>query len=122
MHRGSVMPTTNLEFRNCSLRHSVGESVPRTTEAEKLAVLGQGASPRATLQRLLDYRRLFAYRYTGAVVTRVGQGPRAWTKLPKRLGTSNLVRHLLGDRIPGLDPVCFAARSFGPARWSCVDV
>src|SRR5689334_23100700 len=93
-----------------------------TTLAQKLTVLGCGASLQATSQRIEDFRRLFAYRYTGAIVTRVGQGPRAWTKLPKRLGTSHIIRHLLGDRIPGLEPVWFGARGLSRSWWFCLDV
>lgn len=93
-----------------------------TTLAQKLAVLGCGASLQATSERIEDYRRLFAYRYTGAIVTRVGQGPRAWTKLPKRLGTNHIIRHLLGDCIPGLEPVWFGARGLSRSWWFCLDV
>src|SRR5262245_45963841 len=94
----------------------------RTTLAQKLTIIGGGALPRATLERVESFRRLFAYRYSGAIVTRVGQGPGAWTKLPKRLGTPHVVRHLVGDRLPGLEPVWFGARGLNHCRWFCLDI
>jgi len=97
-------------------------STPRTSLADKLRVLGRGASPQATLDRLDEYRRLFAFRYSGGIVTRVGRGPRAWTKLPGRLGTAQVVRHLLADRVAGLEPVWFGARGLSRSRWFCIDV
>lgn len=112
------MPTT----APVSPRRPGHRSARRTTLAEKLALLARGASPAATRQRVDEFHRLFAYRYTGAVVTRVCQGPRAWAKLPERLRTGHLVRHLLGDRVPGLEPVWYGARSLSRTRWFCVDV
>src|SRR5438874_10059055 len=116
------MPTAILDHTDRRSRCSDRRSTHRTTWNEKLALLGQGASPQATLDRVREFQRLFAYRYTGAIVTRVGQGPRAWTKLPKRLGTSHVIRHLLGERLPGREPVWFGARSFSRTRWFCIDI
>ena len=89
---------------------------------EKLRVLGQGAPPAQVLHRLETYRSLFAYRRFGAIVTKVGQGPRAWTKLPQPLGLEQIVRHLLADTIPSLTPVWYGARSFESSKWVAVDV
>jgi hypothetical protein len=94
----------------------------RTSCDQKLAVIGLGASRQATLDRLNEFYRLFAYRYTGGIVTRVGQGPRAWTKLPERLSLHHVIRHLAGNRIPGLEPIWFGARSLSRSRWFCIDV
>ena len=116
------MPTAILDHPNSSPERSDRRSTHRTTLAEKLALLGRGASPRATVERVRDFQRLFAYRYTGVIVTRVGQGPKAWTKLPRRLGANHVIRHLLGNRVPGLEPVWFGARSFSHTRWFAIDI
>src|SRR5437660_7218955 len=116
------MPTATLDYADRRPRGSDPRSVHRTTLDQKLTLLGQGASPQASLERVREFQRLFAFRFTGAIVTRVGQGPRAWTKLPERLGTSHIIRHLLGDRLPGRQPVWFGARSFSRTRWFAIDI
>ncbi len=88
----------------------------------KLHRLGDGDTPAATLQRLMIFLALFAFRKHGGIVTRNGQGPRAWTALPVPLANDHVIRHLLADRLPGLNPIWYGARSFRTTKFVCIDV
>jgi hypothetical protein len=110
------MPSTHLNGPPAALRLTRPLAPHRPRRAEKFALLGRGASPRATLERLDEFRRLFALRYSGGIVTREGQGPRAWTAFRRRLGKSQIIQHLLGDRTPALPPAWYGARSFKHSR------
>jgi hypothetical protein len=89
---------------------------------EKIEVLGLGCPREATVARLGDFRRIFAFRRTNAIITKVGKGPRAWTRLPGLLEDHHIVRHLLADRIPNLRPIWVGARSRQTSVFLCVDV
>jgi hypothetical protein len=66
--------------------------------------------------------RLFAFRRTNAIITKVGQGPRAWTKLPGRLEPAHVARHLLADLLPTQSPRWVGVRSLATSLHLCIDV
>jgi hypothetical protein len=88
----------------------------------KLKILDPRARVALTARRLKCFQRLFAFRYTDGIVTRVGQGPRAWTRLKSRMDIEQVARHLLADRAPGLQPQWVGARSLPHSKWVCLDV
>jgi hypothetical protein len=89
---------------------------------DKLTLLDSGSDREATLSRINDYRRLFAFRVTNGIVTKRGQGPRAWTAFRGVLGDNEIIRHLLADRLPGRPPIWYGARSFPTSMFLCLDV
>jgi len=89
---------------------------------DKLNLLGLGASREATLSRLEEYQRLFAFRFKNAIVTLSGKGPRAWVALKGHLGHCELVRHLLANRLPGRPPIWYGSRSLKTSLYLCLDV
>lgn len=89
---------------------------------QKLIALDPDATTNTTEKRVERFRELFAFRYTGAIITRVNAGPRSWTALKGGLYIDQVVRHLLADRIPTLSPVWAGARSFKTTTWFCIDV
>src|SRR5437868_1328042 len=103
-------------------RTRAGLPKSRYSPEEKLEILGGGAPLTATRTRLDDFTRLFAYRRTDAIVTRTGQGPRAWTKLRDLLGPEHVARHLLADRLPTQPPRWVGARSLPTSLHLCIDV
>ncbi len=89
---------------------------------DKLTLLDSQSNREATLSRIEDYRRLFAFRVTNGIITKRGQGPRAWTAFRGVLGDNEIIRHLLVDRLPGRQPVWYGARSFSTSLFLCLDV
>jgi hypothetical protein len=94
----------------------------RYSRNDKLTQLNPGSGTEATLSRIAEYRSLFAFRFTNAIVTKRSQGPRAWTAYRGFLGEDQIVHHLLADRIPGRSPVWYGARSFQTSLYLCLDV
>ena len=94
----------------------------RYSRNDKLTHLDPRSNAKATLSRITDYQRLFAFRFTNAIVTKRGQGPRAWTAYRGLLGDDQIIHHLLADRIPGRSPVWYGARSFQTSLYLCIDV
>jgi len=74
------------------------------------------------MARLEDYRQLFAYRYTGAIVTKAGHGPGGWTAYKRPLDWYQIALHLLADRVPGRRPIWYGSRSLPRSRYFCLDV
>lgn len=99
-----------------------GRYTPRLSRDELLDLLGPGQSREATRSRLEEYRRLFAYRYTGAIVTKAGHGPGGWTAFKRPLKLYQIALHLLADRVPGRPPVWYGSRSLPRSRYFCLDV
>ena len=95
---------------------------PFCPQNEELIHLDPRSSREATLSRVAEYRRLFAYRYTRAIVTRRGQGPSAWTAYRGRLVDEQIIHHLLADRLPGRPPIWYGSRSFQTSMYLCLDV
>lgn len=94
----------------------------RTSRLEKLAVLTPGLLPDQAEEWLNYFCSIFCFRLRDAVVTRVGQGPRAWTAKRGILSLQDVARHLLGDAIPHLLPQWVGARSFATSYFFCLDV
>ncbi|WP_337175097.1 hypothetical protein [Paludisphaera sp.] len=99
-----------------------GRPKRRFTLDEKLRLLDPDSPPEATKTRLVDLMNLYAFRRTGGVVTRVGQGPRAWTALRGKLYAEHVVRHLLGARVPTVPPQWVGTRSFDTSCYAGLDV
>jgi len=95
---------------------------PRVSRNELLDLLGPGQSREATMARLEDYQQLFAYRYTGAIVTKAGHGPGGWTAYKRPLDWYQIALHLLADRVPGRQPIWYGSRSLPRSRYFCLDV
>jgi hypothetical protein len=95
---------------------------PRISQDEFLDLLGLGQSREATMSRLEEYLRLFAYKYSGAIVTKTGCGPGGWTAYKRPLGIYQIALHLLANRIPGRQPIWFGSRSLPRSRYLCLDV
>ena len=94
---------------------------PISPQNDELIYLDHRSSREATLSRVEEYRRLFAYRYARGIVTRRGQGPSAWTAFRGRLGNEQVIQHLLADRFPGRPPIWYGSRSFPTSRHLCLD-
>jgi len=103
-------------------RTKKGELKQKLSWDEKLRVLDPFSPREATEARLARFESLFAFRYTDAIITKVNQGPRAWTALRGRLRAAHIVRHFLADRVPTLPPQWVGARSFRTTRHFCLDV
>lgn len=104
------------------LHTKAGSLKRRFTWDEKLRILDLSSPKEATEERLQDFADLFSYRYTEGIITQVGQGPRAWTKLRGAIAPWYIARHLLADRIPTLPPQWVGARSFPTTRFFAIDV
>jgi hypothetical protein len=104
------------------LRNKAGNLKRRFTWDEKLRLLDPTTPIKETQDRLEEFGNLFCFRLTGAIITRVGQGPRAWTALRGRIYGNHVVRHLLANRIPTLPPQWVGARSFPTTRFFAIDV
>jgi hypothetical protein len=87
-----------------------GVAKSRYTLAEKLRLLG------STQDELSAFADLFAPRKSDFAVTRAKSGdPRDWTGGRGMLTLDRVARHLLGDRLPGLNPQWVApAAGTGP--------
>jgi hypothetical protein len=114
--------TTPYPIADCLLRNKAGNLKQRFSWAEKLHFLDPTSSIKETEARLDEFAELFAHRYTDGIITRVGQGPRAWTALKGAIAPWQIVRHLLADRVPTLPPQWVGARSFLTTRFTCIDV
>ena len=95
---------------------------PFSPQNDELVHLDPRSSREATLSRVGEYRRLFAFRYTRGIVTRRGQGPSAWTAYRGNLLDEQIIQHLLASRLPGRPPVWYGSRSFQTSRYLCLDV
>ncbi|MEO1994757.1 MAG: hypothetical protein ABGZ17_05725, partial [Planctomycetaceae bacterium] len=94
----------------------------RFTWEERLQLLDPTADLEATEERLMAFQKLFGFRYTKAIITRRGQGPRSWSALRGRLTLALIVQHLLAGRIPTRPPRWVGARSFEWSFFLCIDV
>jgi hypothetical protein len=74
------------------------------------------------LARLIEFAKLFAFRLTGAIITRAGMGPRAWAALRAPLKLLHVVRHLLANLVPTLPPQWVGTRSLPTSLFFCIDV
>lgn len=108
--------------QNSLLLTKSGKLKSRFTEEEKLQLLDPSADSKDTYRRLQEFQKLFAFRFTNAIVTRAGQGPRAWTALRGRLTIPHIVLHLLANHIQTKPPRWVGARSFAQSRFFCLDV
>ncbi len=114
--------TTATHQHHTSPRRRDGTPKRRTSWNEKMRTLDTTAPAELTERRLAQFQRLFAFRRSGGIVTRAGQGPRAWTKLKGTIGLDHIARHLLADRIPNLAPQWVGARSLETSLYLCLDV
>lgn len=89
---------------------------------EKLQILALHTPVGVTLTRVDEFQNLFAFRRTGAIITKAGQGPRDWTKLSGIITTDHIVRHLQADLIPTQPPRWVGARSLATSLFFCIDV
>jgi hypothetical protein len=103
-------------------RTRTGQIKHRFTWDEKLRILDPTAPTKTTAARLEAFRNLFAFRRTDAIITKVGQGPRAWTALRGPLTLPHIARHLLADTVPTLKPQWVGARILKGTFFLCIDV
>src|SRR5262245_52753868 len=121
------MPTLTGSMSSISARHTFltksGLTKRRTNRGDKIVALDPTSTAEVVRSRLDDFISLFAPRRWGAITTRVetefGGGTRSWTQLRGSLTIDHVVRHLLGDRLAGLRPLWFGARSFSTTKWFC---
>lgn len=99
-----------------------GKPRRRFTESDLLRALSSELGI-VTLSRLDTFQGLFCERLAGASCTRVGQGPRSWTKHRGLITQREICLHLLGARFASTHPPRWlAARSFKTAWFSCFDL
>jgi hypothetical protein len=103
-------------------RTKSGRIKRRFSWTEKVKILDPTAPAELTERRLEQFQKLFAFRRTDAIITRVAKGHRGWTALRCPLGMSQIVRHLLGAQIPTLLPQWVGARSFETSLYFCLDI
>src|SRR5258708_25823336 len=72
-----------------------GDLKRRLTWDEKLRILDPTSPLEKTQERLEVFGNLFCFRLAGGIITRVGQGPRAWTAPRGRIRRFHAIRHLL---------------------------
>jgi hypothetical protein len=114
--------TPNRDTMPATIIHTGFTSLFTQASYQKLVRLGQGRQPEAVFELLVAFIALFAFRKSNGIVTKSGQGPRAWTALPVPLQEKHVMRHLLADRVPGLNPIWYGARSFSTTKFVCIDV
>ncbi len=116
-------PTLLAKFAAAIPRRSDGQVKKRLTLEEKFHALDPQSPSKATEKRLEEFQELFAFRRKDAIITKAGQGPRAWTALKGPLYLDHVARHLLADRLlPALEPQWVGARSLNKTRFVCIDV
>jgi hypothetical protein len=118
----NTMPAAEHQILEALLHTKAGDRKRRFTWEEKIHILDPSSPKEATEERLQEFADLFSYRYTDGIITQVGQGPRAWTKLRGAIAPWHIARHLLADRIPTLPPQWIGARSFPTTRFFAIDV
>jgi hypothetical protein len=74
------------------------------------------------LDRFYDFRDLFAFRQSNTIVTKKGEGPRAWTERRGRLDPKHVADHLMADLIPHRPPIWVGTRSFHLSKYVLIDV
>lgn len=121
-HAATTAPTITWDTESVWPRTKSGTFKQKLTWEEKLHVLDPTSPPAATEARLVEFRNLFAFRFTNAIITRAGQDSRSWIALPGFLYVENIIRHLLADRIPDHPPVWVGARSLPTTRFFAIDV
>jgi hypothetical protein len=105
------------EIHGVSTRTPTGGRRTRYSSAEQLQILG------ATERDVEDFMELLAPYHPEFSVTRAKSGdPRDWVKSKGRLSIERVVRHLLGDRIPGRPPIWVAPWGSRWTRWVGLDV
>lgn len=103
-------------------RTRTGQVKRRTTWLEKLKILDPTATPEETKARLQAFAHLFAFRTQDGIITKPGQGHRAWTKNQHPIYLDHVVRHLLGARLPGLAPQWIGARGCKHSVFFNIDI
>lgn len=105
------------ETNGVSLYTRAGLLKSRFTLPEQLQILG------CTLEQLEAYIKLFVPRRTDFAITRAGSGnPRDWTGGRGTIGERQVIRHLLGSRLPNHNPVWIAPRAWDWTRFIAIDV
>jgi hypothetical protein len=72
----TIEPSLESTFACPVLRTKAGLPKRKLSLEDKLYLLGMGESREATVERLDEFKRLFAFRDSGGIVTKAGQGPR----------------------------------------------
>lgn len=91
----------------------------RTTAEDKLRLLDPGAPPEVTKRRLEQFARLFAFWRWKAICQPEGKH---WFTLKHPLADEEIVRHLLGNRLPNKRVTWVGTRAFQSTRYCLIDV
>ncbi|MBY0232264.1 MAG: hypothetical protein K2W96_23540 [Gemmataceae bacterium] len=121
---GKTTGTTRQDWADAWPRTRGGSSKKNLSYEEKIHVLDPTSTQKATEARLVQFQQLFAPQFINGIVTREGEGHRAWKALrpPWPLSFQHYFRHLLADRHPYRPPIWIGARSYHNTRWFCLDV
>ncbi len=110
-------PAAPASVNGVSLLTRAGVPKSRYTFEEKLQMLG------CTEEQLQSFADLFAPRKFHYAITRARSGnPRDWSGGHGALTLDQVARHLLGDRLPGLNPQWVAPRSWDWTLFVAIDV
>ncbi|QDT67929.1 hypothetical protein MalM25_08380 [Planctomycetes bacterium MalM25] len=105
------------EINGVSTKTKAGQWKKRYSPEEQLRMLG------ATQAELNAFIKLFCPAHPEFSVTRAASGdPRDWVKAKGRLDEARVIRHLLGDRVPGRPPQWVAPWPTKYTRWVALDV
>lgn len=116
MNNGSTS-STQVEINGVSLFTKSGKAKSRFTNEERLKLIG------ATKYDLTCFILLFCPDRPLYAQTRRGSpDPRAWYTPRGRLEDGSVLKHLVGNMIPNVNPVWIAPRSWEVTRWIGIDV
>ncbi len=100
-----------------------GKVKHRLAFEEKLFILDPTSPADVTLERLMAFMNLFAFRTTGGIITRAGGGHRDWVALKAPISPEQVARHLLADRLlPVFRPQWVGSRSPSTSKLIIIDV
>jgi hypothetical protein len=116
----AMIPTEKVDLQ--LPRTKKGEFKHKLRWEERLHVLDPSSTTEETERRLFEFRQLFAFRFSDAIITWAGQGPRAWTKLIGRIYMEHIAKHLQADRVPTQPPQWIGARSYPTSYFAALDV
>jgi hypothetical protein len=104
-------------------RTRAGRTKRRLTFEDKLRLLDPVSETEVTLERLMAFMNLFAFRTTGGIITRARGGPRDWAALRAPISPEHVARHLLADRLlPVFRPQWVGSRCPSTSKVVTLDV
>jgi hypothetical protein len=96
-----------------------GQVKTRLSRHDKLKMLSPRAPSKRTLAWLKSFQQLFYFSRFAPILRRAGGN---WATLSRPLTLDEIARHLLGDRVPTLNPIWVGSRGGKSIRFVAIDV